>query len=219
MSGVGYPESSLVCHAKERDRQWIEAHQAGGNRIDCDRIRCRENEILHSRNHRSRSGAVSGDGAVHHREYGRVQLSLHVEEIDEHFMHVLVRIVPHFSKQAAERVLDGAGHDRMAVGLHGRQVQDLPARVDGWNLNAVREDFVQLQQGTLEAVHLPVDFGQRLEGEAMLQQHRFPSVVAASFARVGDDRFVFDRDKPASREAICQHLPDHAVDLPGLGRA
>ena len=82
----------------------------------------------------------------------------------------------------------------MAVRLDRRQVKDLPTWIDRRNLNALREDLIQFQQGALEPVHLPVNFGERLKREPMLVEHRFPAVVAAPFARVGHDSLVLDRD-------------------------
>ena len=145
-----------------------------------------------------------------------MQLALHIQEIDEHLVHVLVRVVPDLPQQAAEGVFYRAGHDGVTVRLDHRQVKNLATRIDRRNLNAFRKDLIELQQRALEAVHLPVNFGQRLKRQPVLLQHRLPSIVTASFARVGDNGLVLDRDQPAARITVREHLANDAVHLPRL---
>jgi len=163
-----------------------------------------------------RGRTIAGDGPVHHGEDGRVQLTLHVQEVDQHFVHVLVSVVTHLAQQPAKGILHRAGHHGMTVRLHGGKVEDLPSWVNRRNLNAFRKDVVQFQERALEPVDAPFHIGQRREREAMAIQHRLPAVVAASLSRGCDDCLVLDGDQPFAKEAIRQHLPDDAVHLPRL---
>jgi hypothetical protein len=213
---VSDAKAPFVGHSQERDRQRVEPHQLCGDCVNCYRVGGSEDQVLDARNHRAWPGAVAGDRSVHHGEHRRVQLALHVQEIDEHFVHVLVRVVTHFAQQASECVLDGARHHGMTVGLHGWEVQNLPPRIDRGNLNALREDLVQLQERTLEAVDLPGDLRQGSKSEPVPCEHRFPSVIAAAFPRVGHDGLVLDRNDAVALESIPEHGPHHAVHLPRL---
>ena len=104
----------------------------------------------------------------------------------------------------------------MPVGLDGRQVEDLPARVERGDLNPFREDVIQLQQRAPERIYPPFDIGQRCKRQAGPAQDRLPAVVAAAFARTGHHRPVLDRDEPPPLEPVVEHLRDDAVQLPGL---
>ena len=212
-------EAAFVRHPQEGDGQRIETHQPRSDGVDRDRVRCREQHVRHTRDHRPRARAIPGDRPVHRRENRRMELLLHVQEINEDFVHVLVRVMPDFAEQAAERVLDGSGHDRMAVRLHGGQVKNLPSRIHRRNLDALGKNVIQLEEWTLERVHAPFDFRQRCKGEPMPFENRFPPIVPASLPRLGDDGLVFDWDEPRRIEPVGQHLRHDAVDLPGLGRA
>ena len=146
-----------------------------------------------------------------------MQLALHVEEIDEHLVHVLVRVVPHLAEQAAERVLDRAGHHGVPVRLDRREMDDLSARIDRRDLDALGEDVVQLEQRTLEAVDLPLDFGQRRErqpcrsstdSQRLFRQPARGSVTTVLFS-IGISRCGRSR-----RRASCRSTPStcHGCD-------
>ena len=95
------------------------------------------------RNHRPRAGTVAANGAIHDGEDGGMQLALHVQQIDQHLVHMLVRVVPHFLEQSTERILHRPGGDRMPVSLHSRQVQDLLARIQRGDLETLGEKVIQ----------------------------------------------------------------------------
>ena len=80
LTRVGDAEAALVRHAEKRDRHGIETHESRRDGVDRHRVGGRQQQILDPRNHRARSGAVAGDRAVHHREDGGMQLTLHVRE-------------------------------------------------------------------------------------------------------------------------------------------
>ena len=98
-------QPSLVRHAEKRNRQRVKANQARRDGIHGDRIGRCEQQVLHARDHGAGPGAVAGDCPVHDREDRRVQFLLHVQQVDEHLVHVLVGIVPHFTQESAERIL------------------------------------------------------------------------------------------------------------------
>ena len=79
------------------------------------RVRRRQQVVVNPGNHRPRPGAVHTDRAVHDTELRGMQLTLHVQEIDQHLVHVLVRIVTHLLEQAAEGVLHRTRGHRVTV--------------------------------------------------------------------------------------------------------
>ena len=133
-------------------------------------------------------------------------------------MHVLVRVVPDLPQQPAERVLHRAGHHRVTVCLHGRQVQDLRPGIHRRNLDAVGKDVVQLEQRALEAIDPPLDVRQRRERDAVAgstgSQRLFRQPSRGSVTTV-----LFSIGIRRCAEAVREHLREHAVDLPRLRRA
>ena len=213
---VRHAQTPLVGHPQKRNTHRVEAHEPRSHGIDGHGIRRSQHQILDPGHHRARPRAVPRDGAVHDREDGWMQFALHVQEIDEHLVHVLVRVVPDFTQQPAKGVLHRARHHRMPVSLHGRQVQDLPSGIDRGNLNPIREDRIQLQQRALEAIDLPGDVGQCGESEPVPLEHRPPAIVPAPLMRIRDDRAILDGNQTRGVEAVGEELGDDAVQLPGL---
>ena len=144
----------------------------GRDRVDRDRIGAREHDIADDRIHRARSGAVAADGAVHDGEDVGMQLALHDQEIDEHLVNVLVRVMADLLEKAAEGVLDGARRDRMAVRLHRREMENVLSLEHGRDLDSLGEYLVELQQRLAEPVHLPFDLGERRETETVSSRER-----------------------------------------------
>src|SRR2546425_9892507 len=63
--------------------------------------------------------------------------------------------MPDLFEQAAEAVLDRTRGRRVSVRLHGRQLADALPDVQLRDLDAVREDRVELQQRCLERIDRP----------------------------------------------------------------
>ena len=120
---VADAQAALVAHADVGDLHRVEAHQLGGDGVDRHLVAAGEDIIGDARLHRARAGAVAGHRAVHDGEHAGVELLLHVHQVDQHFVHVLVRVVAHLAQQAAEGVLDRPGGDGVAVRLDRRQVE------------------------------------------------------------------------------------------------
>ena len=219
LPGIRHAEPALLTHPEVRDRQRIEAHDLRGDRVDRHLIRRGEDQVPHARHHRARPGAVAHHGAVHHGEHRRVQLALHVHEVDHHLVDVLVRVVPDFLQQAAERVLDRTGGRGVAVNFTRGRVKDVLPDVHRRDLDPLGEDRVQLEQGRLELVDRPLDVGQRDERHAVALEHRPPLVVPAASDRVGDHRLVLDGKDPPPVVAVVGQRRQDSVDLPGLARA
>jgi hypothetical protein len=75
-----------------------------------------------------------------------MELPLHVEEIDQHLVDELVRVVAHLLEESPERVLDGARGDAVPVRLHRRQVEHARADVHLGDLDPLRTDAVHEQR-------------------------------------------------------------------------
>ena len=122
-----------------------------------------------------------------------MQLSLHVQQVHEHFVHVFVGVVSNLFQEPAEGVLDRSGHYRMPVRLDGGQMEDLAPDVHRRNLDALRKDLMQLQQRTAELVDLPLHLWKRGEGKSVPGEDRLPAIVSAAFPWIRDDRLVLQR--------------------------
>ena len=121
----------------------------------------------------------AADRPVHDGEQPRVELPLHVEEVDQDLVDVLVGVVADLLEQAAEGVLDRARRRRMAVRLDRRQVEDVLPDVHLRDLDALREDLVELEERALERVNLPLDLGKRRERQAVSLEDREASGCSA----------------------------------------
>jgi len=80
----------------------------------------REHHVFDHRPHRARPRAITGGGAVHHREDARVDLLLDREQIDQRLVDPRVRVVALRVEQAAERVLHRAGGRCIDMALNRR---------------------------------------------------------------------------------------------------
>jgi hypothetical protein len=161
LTGVRDAQPSLVRHSQKWNRERVEPHQLRRDRVDRDRIRGSQDEVLDAGNHRARPCTIAGNRAIHHGEDGRVQLSLHVKEIHEDLVHVFVRVVTHLAQQPAKGILHRPGHHRVPMCLDRWQVHDLSARVDHGDLDPFRKDLVQLEKRARKTINLPLHFGQR----------------------------------------------------------
>ena len=218
-AGVRHSQSPLVAHPQVRDGERIEPHDARRHGVDGHRVGAGQDDVADHRVHGARAGAVAAHRAVHDGENAGVQLLLHHDEVDQHLVHVLVRVVPHFLEETPEGVLDRSGGRGVAVRLDGRQVNDAPAGVDGRDLDALGEDGVQLQERRLETMDLPIDLWKRREGEAVTLQDRQPAVVGGPLPWVGDHGPVLDRVQAGGSVPVLQHRLDHPFDLPRLAGA
>ncbi len=107
----------------------------------------------------------------------------------------------------------------MPMRLDGRKMHDVLAEVHRRDLDPFGEYVVQFQERRLETVDRPLHLRQGGEPETMPFEYGQPAVVRRTFPRVGDDRFILDRDDAVPRIPFLQQPGDDAVDLPGLGRA
>ena len=106
LAGVGHAEAPLVGHPEVRDPERVVAHQARRDRVDRHGVGRGEDQVALAWKHGAGPRAVPHHGAVHDGEHGRVELPLHVEQIDQDLMDELVRVVAHLLQEATERVLD-----------------------------------------------------------------------------------------------------------------
>src|SRR2546426_35870 len=159
---VRHAESTLLAHPEVRDRQGIEPHDPRRDRVDRHLIRRGQDQVPETRHHRPGPRAVAHHGPVHYRKHARMQLPLHVHQVDEHLVHELVCIVAHFLQQAAERVLDRAG----GAGVPMRVMQDYAVPYEGvgslnreivekWNVRWLTQDFVDPIPGDVFAGEEP----------------------------------------------------------------
>ena len=88
------------------------------------------------RAHRARAGTFAGDRAVHHREDSGMDLLLDPQPVHDGLVDHRVGPVAVEIEQTAEGVLHGSGGAGEDVGLHRRQVDDIPADQHLRNLDA-----------------------------------------------------------------------------------
>ena len=222
---VAAAEPALVREPDELDRQRVHAHQPGGDRVDRHLIGARQDDVLHTRNHAARPGAVAGERAVHHREHAAMDLLLNHQQVDERFVDDRVRPVAALVQQPAERVLHRAGHRREDVRLDRRQMNDVLADEPARNHEPLRVHLVQAEEvlrqiadGVVDVdplfAFVDVDVAQpvRLDDRELL-------VLALAQVRVDHDRPVVARVDQIRRVAVLLHGANHALELPGGGRA
>ena len=73
---ISAAEPAFVRQTDELDRQRIDSHQLGGDRVDRHLIRAGEDHVLDVRDHAARPGTVAGKRSIHDGEHAAMNLLL-----------------------------------------------------------------------------------------------------------------------------------------------
>lgn len=223
---VAAAQAPVVGETDVFDRKRIHPHHPGSYRIDGDLVRARKDDVFGIGYHASGTGPVSGECAVHYREYAGMNFLLDHQEVHEGLVNNRMGPVAPFVEEAAEGIFHGAGCGGKYVGLHGGQVDDVFADQAPGNVESVGVDLIQAQESVRQIAHgipnvdpflafIQVDIPQAVGVDDL-------DLFILPFAQPGidDDRPVVAGVDQVPAIAVPCHGADHAFELPrGRGTA
>ncbi len=209
----------LVRDADERQVHRIETLHLRRDGVDGDLIGAGEQDVLLVRTHGSWPGAVTGKGAVHHREEPGVDVLLDLQEIDQRLVDHGVGVMATIVEQTAEGVLHRPGDRGEDVGLDRRQLDDVAVVEELGHLHPLGEDAIQHQEGLARGEGDPLDV-RLIEMDvrhAVAIDDVLVLVVALADPGIDHDRAVVGPDQVAV--AVGLQGADDPLELPRRRRA